>query len=114
MSDTAILSSKFRISIPKAVREVHGWKAGQAFAFISKGAGVMLVPVPEAADLFGVAEGADGVDFRDRDDRSVPPKVSPAKGLANVLTAMPDVGRDEDFARVDTAVRLLDPFQPEP
>ena len=69
MSDTATLSSKFQISIPKDVRDAHGWKAGQTFAFIPKGSGVTLVPVPEAGDLFGVAEGADGADFRDRDDR---------------------------------------------
>ncbi len=29
MSDTATLSVKFQISIPKAVREARKWKAGQ-------------------------------------------------------------------------------------
>ena len=67
--ETATLTSKFQISIPTAVRDAHSWKAGQKFAFIPKGSGVMLVPVPEPADLFGVAEGADGANFRDRDDR---------------------------------------------
>ena len=82
MSETAILSSKFRISIPKAVREALSWKAGQEFAFIPKGSGVMLIAVPEPADLFGVAEGAEGADFRDREDRSYLSKVSPAKRFA--------------------------------
>ena len=45
MSGIATLSSKFQISIPKAVRSQHGWHAGQVFAFIPKGTGVLLVPV---------------------------------------------------------------------
>lgn len=70
MSDTATLSSKFQISIPKAVRDDKRWKAGQEFAFIPKGTGVLLVPVPEMADLAGIAKGAKPVNYRDRDDRS--------------------------------------------
>ena len=69
MSDTATLSAKFQISIPKAVRNARQWKAGQAFAFIPKGTGVLLVPVPERADLMGIAKGADPEDYRDRKDR---------------------------------------------
>lgn len=53
MSNTATLSSKYQISIPKAVREAQGWKPGQRFAFIPKGGGVALVPVPEIEDLLG-------------------------------------------------------------
>lgn len=69
MSDTATLSAKFQISIPKAVRTAHKWKAGQEFAFIPKGTGVLLVPVPEAGTLAGIAKGAKPTDYRDRDDR---------------------------------------------
>jgi AbrB family looped-hinge helix DNA binding protein len=69
MTATATLSSKFQISIPKAVREAHNWKAGQEFAFIPKGGGVMLVPVPELEDLMGIAPNADRSGYRDRDDR---------------------------------------------
>jgi AbrB family looped-hinge helix DNA binding protein len=69
MSDTATLSSKFQISIPKAVRTAHNWKAGQEFAFIPKGSGVLLVPVPERHELAGLAKGADPSDYRDRNDR---------------------------------------------
>lgn len=69
MSDTATLSSKFQISIPKAVRTERQWKAGQQFAFIPKGTGVLLVPVPEIDDLTGIAAGADPSGYRDRDDR---------------------------------------------
>lgn len=69
MSDTATLSTKFQISIPKAVRHARHWKAGQEFAFIPKGTGVLLVPVPKASELAGIAKGANPGDFRDRGDR---------------------------------------------
>lgn len=69
MSDTATLSSKFQISIPKAVRERHGWKAGQEFAFIPKDGSVMLVPVPTLDELRGIARGANKEGYRDRNDR---------------------------------------------
>jgi len=69
MPNTATLSAKFQISIPKAVRNARKWKAGQEFAFILKGTGVLLVPVPERKDLAGVARSANAEDYRDRDDR---------------------------------------------
>jgi AbrB family looped-hinge helix DNA binding protein len=69
MPDIATLSAKFQISIPKAVRNTLRWKAGQKFAFIPKGSGVMLVPVPEAADHAGIAQGAKAEDYRDHKDR---------------------------------------------
>jgi AbrB family looped-hinge helix DNA binding protein len=69
MSDTATLSAKFQISIPKAVRTARRWKAGQEFAFIPKGTGVLLVPVPELAGLAGIAKGAKAKNYRDRKDR---------------------------------------------
>ncbi len=67
--DTAKLSSKFQISIPKAVRTARRWMAGQEFAFIPKGEGVLLVPIPDAQDLAGLARGASRQDYRDRTDR---------------------------------------------
>ncbi len=69
MSDTATLSAKFQISIPKAVREARKWKAGQEFAFIPKGYGVLLVPVPERDQLAGIAKGAKPENYRDRKAR---------------------------------------------
>ncbi len=69
MSDTATLSAKFQISIPKAVREARKWKAGQEFAFIPKGSGVLLIPVPERDQLAGIAKGARAENYRDRKDR---------------------------------------------
>ncbi len=69
MAKTATLSSKFQISIPKAVRSAQRWEAGQIFAFIPKGAGVLLVPVPDRDALAGFAEGAATDNYRDRSDR---------------------------------------------
>ena len=70
MADTATLSATFQISIPKAVRTARQWQAGQQFAFIPKGTGVLLVPVPDRADLAGIAKGANPEDYRDRNDRA--------------------------------------------
>lgn len=67
--ETATLSSKFQISIPKDVRDRQNWKAGQRFVFIPKGAGVLVMPVPELAELKGIVKGADASDIRDRGDR---------------------------------------------
>ena len=69
MSDTATLSSKFQISIPKAVREERRWEAGQEFVFLPKGSGVLLVPVPRFEELEGIAKGANKAGYRDRKDR---------------------------------------------
>jgi AbrB family looped-hinge helix DNA binding protein len=66
MSETATLSSKFQISIPKAIRTAQQWEAGLTLAFIPKGSGVLLVPVPSRDDLFGIARGASTEDYRDR------------------------------------------------
>jgi AbrB family looped-hinge helix DNA binding protein len=69
MPPTATLSSKFQISIPKAVREQQQWTAGQEFLFIPKGKGVLVMPVPELDQLAGLAKGARAGDYRDRKDR---------------------------------------------
>ena len=70
MSATTTLSSKFQISVPKAVRESQGWKPGQEFAFVPTGdGGVILVAVPALEDLIGIAKGANPDDYRDRNDR---------------------------------------------
>jgi AbrB family looped-hinge helix DNA binding protein len=67
--DTARLSAKFQISIPRAIRASRNWAAGQEFAFIPKGTGVLLVPVPDIEQLSGVARGAKPDGYRDRTDR---------------------------------------------
>jgi AbrB family looped-hinge helix DNA binding protein len=69
-TDLATLSSKFQISIPKAVRTARQWHPGQVFAFIPKGDGMLLVPVPRREDLSGLASGVKAGDYRDRTDRT--------------------------------------------
>ena len=69
MSATATLSTKYQISIPKAVREAQHWKAGQEFVFIPKGNGVLVMPVPELQQLAGLAKGAKRDSYRERKDR---------------------------------------------
>ena len=69
MNATTTLSSKFQISIPKAVRDEQQWQAGQEFVFIPKGKGVLVMPVPEMKDLAGLAKGARTTGYRDRKDR---------------------------------------------
>lgn len=68
--NTVKLSSKFQISIPKAVRTERQWRAGQEFAFIPKGKGLLLLPVPSLEDLAGSARRARPEDYRDRSDRT--------------------------------------------
>jgi len=69
MPVTAILSSKFQITIPKAVREELRWEAGQEFVFIPKGKGVLLMSIPRLEELAGIAKGARKEGNRDRNDR---------------------------------------------
>lgn len=69
MMDTATLSEKYQISIPKRVRAGRDWRPGQKFAFIPRGDSVLLVPVPTLEDLRGIAKGKDPGGYRDREDR---------------------------------------------
>ncbi|HVC62466.1 MAG TPA: AbrB/MazE/SpoVT family DNA-binding domain-containing protein [Acetobacteraceae bacterium] len=67
--DTARLSTKFQISIPKSIRTAQRWQAGQVFAFIPKGEGMLLVPVPKLEELAAIARGATSEEYRDRPSR---------------------------------------------
>ena len=69
MAETAKLSSKFQISIPKAIRNAQQWEAGLTFAFVPKGTGVLLVPIPQRDSLKGLARGASPTGYRERSDR---------------------------------------------
>ena len=69
MAPTATLSSKYQISVPKAIRDDLHWEAGQQCVFIPKGKGVLLMPVPDLKQLAGIARGAKTEGYRDRRDR---------------------------------------------
>jgi bifunctional DNA-binding transcriptional regulator/antitoxin component of YhaV-PrlF toxin-antitoxin module len=66
---TARLSAHFQLSIPKAIPAALGWHVGQEFAFIPRGTGVLLVPVPRREELADMARGASRTGYRDRSDR---------------------------------------------
>jgi AbrB family looped-hinge helix DNA binding protein len=67
--NTARLSARFQISIPKAIRMARGWQPGQVFDFIPKGEGLLLMPVLKFDELSGLARGAKSGGHRDRNDR---------------------------------------------
>jgi AbrB family looped-hinge helix DNA binding protein len=68
-ASVATLSSKFQISIPKPVRDLNHWRAGQEFAFLPKGRGVLVMPVAQLDELVGMARGANTQNVRDRTER---------------------------------------------
>lgn len=63
------LSSKFQLSIPKAIRDQMHLEPGQKFAIIPKGDTIVLAPIRSLDDMRGVLKGADPSDYRDRTDR---------------------------------------------
>ena len=69
MSAKSKLSSRYQVSIPKAVRERLAWRPGQKIAFIDHGDSVVMVPVPDREALPGIARGANTDNYRDRNDR---------------------------------------------
>jgi AbrB family looped-hinge helix DNA binding protein len=69
MSATSTISSKYQVSIPKAVRERLAWRPGQRVAFIEKGHGILMIAVPDREALVGIARGANIDNYRDRNDR---------------------------------------------
>jgi len=69
MSAASKISSKYQVSIPKAVRERMAWRPGQKIAFIARADGVLMVPIPERESLAGMARGLNPEDCRDRKDR---------------------------------------------
>jgi AbrB family looped-hinge helix DNA binding protein len=69
MKIVSTLSSKYQVSIPKAVRDQLTWRPGQKLIFIPKGNGVLMMPAPEREALFGLAPGVNVEGYRDRNDR---------------------------------------------
>jgi AbrB family looped-hinge helix DNA binding protein len=69
MSAKSKLSSRYQVSIPKAVRVRLAWRPGQKIAFIDRGDSVVMVPVPDREALPGIARGANTDNYRDRNDR---------------------------------------------
>ena len=64
-----VVSTKFQVVIPKAIREETGLRTGQTFQVISKGGVISLVPDRPLAELKGFARSAGVVAFREKRDR---------------------------------------------
>ena len=64
-----LFDAKIEATKAEAIRAAQHWEAGLTFAFIPKGTGVLLVPVPKRDALRGLAKGANAEGYRDRKDR---------------------------------------------
>ena len=66
---TATISSKYQILVPKKIREQLHIKPGQQFIFVVKGDCLELIPKKEIKELRGILAGANTRHIRDRKDR---------------------------------------------
>lgn len=69
----AKLSSNFQLSIPKAMRNALGLKAGQLFTLVARGKIIELIPqrtVNEAKGMLSGCHYADSSEYRDRNERN--------------------------------------------
>lgn len=66
---TATVSSKYQLSLPKALREAMRIQPGQEFELIPMGSIIQLVPKTSIKELRGIARGANSAQYRDRKDR---------------------------------------------
>ena len=68
----AKLSSKFQLSLPKALRDELNLHAGQQFTLVARGNIIELIPmrsIKEARGLLSSSECKDSSEYRDRQDR---------------------------------------------
>lgn len=71
----AKLSSKFQLSIPKAVRENLHLQAGQLFTLVERGRIIELIPTQDLQQARGLLSSLcchDSSEYRDRKDRMTP------------------------------------------
>ena len=69
----AKLSSKFQLSIPKALREDLHLQAGQQFTLVVRGNIIELIPsrsIKEARGMLSSTEYKDSSEYRDRQERT--------------------------------------------
>jgi len=70
----AKLSSKFQLSIPKAMREKLHLQAGQQFTLVARGNIIELIPmrsIQEAKGMLSSEEFNDSSEYRDRKERDI-------------------------------------------
>ena len=80
------LSSKFQVSVPKAMREALKLKAGQKMVFINTGSAIKLLAQPSMADLAGIARGAAPAGVRGGDEHRDKSLANSAKRAAHKST----------------------------
>lgn len=66
MSRPVTLTARGNVQIPSELRESLDLHAGQQYTAVAKGKVIMLVPVRSAAEMRGIARGADTSGYRDR------------------------------------------------
>jgi AbrB family looped-hinge helix DNA binding protein len=66
---STVISSKFQVVIPKAVREKLGLKPSQRLHVIEKGGVITLVPEVPLKSLKGVVKGVNWDGIREKKDR---------------------------------------------
>ncbi len=67
--ETATISSKYQVVIPRKVRERFGLKPGQKVLFIPFKRSLRVVIVPPIKEAYGFLEGIDTNVERDEEDR---------------------------------------------
>jgi len=67
---TATISAKFQICVPKKIRDELHISPGQEFIFITKGDCLELVPKRDIKKMRGILKGANTSNIRDRSDRA--------------------------------------------
>jgi AbrB family looped-hinge helix DNA binding protein len=65
----AVISSKFQLVIPKAVREQAGLKVGQVVQVIARDDVISVIPDRPLSELRGMFKGRPRDDYRDEADR---------------------------------------------
>jgi len=66
--ETATVSSKYQIVIPKKVRDAIDLRPGERLGFVVQGRSLHIVPVGDLTLLRGIFAGADQSGIRDRSD----------------------------------------------
>ena len=67
--NTAVISTKYQVVIPKEIRKKLNIHAGQKVQFISYDNRLEIIPIKHLKDLVGICEGMDTSFERDDEDR---------------------------------------------
>jgi AbrB family looped-hinge helix DNA binding protein len=67
--NTAIISTKYQVVIPKEIRNSMKIKPGQKVKFIHYDNRLEIIPITDLKDLIGICEGMDPTFERDEEDR---------------------------------------------